>query len=168
MKYFQEQEIAGESEWVFAKQDYLAYIQTIKDVLPPDLLLLCDRASGWSPDRIYLNDSNVKGVEADFENKTVTIALLGETLNQSLHQIGERMFTLHYGEVQRLKCVGEYGSNPPFGALYADHIMDEVELLEDNLFEHRMLFASEGAIELSVIFRQFRLTYTDRLFETKT
>jgi len=165
MKYCTEQEVGGDSECVFAEQEYVAYIQTVKDVLAPDLRLLCDRTSGWSPGRIYLNDSSVKRVDADFGGRTVEIVLSGETLDQDLHQIGERLFTLHYGEVQRLTCVGEYG-DLPLAMLYRDHLWDEVELLEPGLFEHRMLFASAGSIELSVIFRQFRLTYADRLHGT--
>lgn len=162
MKYYKQQEAEGESEGVFDEQDYIRYILTVQDALPPDLRLLCDRISDWYPGRIYLNDSNIKKVDADFGTKVVKIVLSGETLNQDLHQIGERLFTLHYGEVQRLTCTGEYGSNLPFALLHADHIWDEVELLDAGLFEHRMLFVSAGDIELSVVFRQFRLTYEDR------
>lgn len=166
MKYYAQQEVEGENEWVFAEQEYIGYILTVEDALPSDLRRLCDRTSGWSPGRIYLNDSNVKKISADFENKTVEIVLSGETLDQDLHQIGERLFTLHYGEVQRLTCAGEHSSDPPFALLYGDHICDEVELLEQGLFEHRMLFVSSDSIELSVVFHQFRLTYTDRLHGT--
>jgi hypothetical protein len=165
MKYYKQQEVEGESEWVFDEQGYIRYIQTVHDALLPDLRLLCDRISGWSPGRIYLNDSNIKKVAADFGNQTVEIVLSGETLNQDLHQIGERLFTLHYGEVQRLSCVGEYGNDPPFAALHGDHIWDEVEMISQGLFEHRMLFVSNDHIELSVVFRQFRLTYSDTLYD---
>ena len=165
MRYYTQQEVGCGSEWVFAEQDYIAYIQAIQDDLPPDLRLLCDRTSGWSSGRIYLNDSSIKRVDADFGEGTLEIVLSGEVLDENLRQTGERLFTLHYGGVQRFTCAGEYGGDPPLAMLHADHIWDEVELLGPGLFGHRMLFAAQGDIEMSVVFRRFRLTYTDSLHD---
>lgn len=163
MKYYPQQE--DEDGWASAKRDYAAYLQAIWDALPPDLRRLCDQTSDWSPGRIYLNDSSITKVEADFEARTVEIVLTGEVLDQDLRQIGERLFTLHYGDVRRLKGAGEYGGGPPLALLHADHIWDEVELLGPGLFEHRMLFIMEDSTELSVVFGRFQLTYADNLHE---
>lgn len=163
MKYYPPQE--DEGGWAAAERDYAISLRAIWDALPPDLRLLCDRTPGWSPGRIFLNDSSVKKVEANFGGKTVEIVLAGEALDEDGRQTGERLFTLCYGEVQRFACAGEYGGDPPLALLHADHLWDEVELLGPGLFEHRMLFVSQGHIEMSVIFGQFRLTYTDRPHE---
>ena len=46
-----------------------------------------------------------------------------------------------------------------FSGGYGTHGFDEVEVLEEGLFEHRMLFSS--GIEVAIQFRDFVLDYTD-------
>jgi hypothetical protein len=161
MKYY----IADDEDPEFAasEQRYVEYIRSVWDMLPPDLRLLCDRRASLSPERIYLNDSNVQSVHADFGSKAVNIVLLGESLTEDHTQIGTRLFTLSYGLVQDLACDGAYDYDFPFGALRSDHIWDEIEVLESGLFEHRMLFAGGGWMEMSIVFGKLSVTYADTL-----
>ncbi len=46
-----------------------------------------------------------------------------------------------------------------FSGGYGTHGFDEVEILKDGSFEHRMLFSS--GIEIAIQFRDFVLDYTD-------
>ena len=159
MKYY----IADDEDPEFAtsEQRYVDYIRSVWDRLPPDLRLLRDRRAPFSPQNIYLNDSNVQRVHADFGSKSVKIVLLGESLAEDYSHIGTRLFTLSYGMVQDLTCNGKYDNDFPFGALQSDHIWDEIEVLKPGLFEHRMLFAGSGWVEISVIFGEFSIIYTD-------
>lgn len=161
MKYY----IADDEDPEFAasEQRYVDYIRSVWDRLPPDLRLLCDRRAPFSPQNIYLNDSNVQRVHADFGSRSVTIALLGESLAEDYTQTGTRLFTLNYGQVQALTCDGEYDTDFPFGTLQSDHVWDEIEVLKPGLFEHRMLFTGGGWVEMSVIFGEFSITYADTL-----
>lgn len=149
------------AEFVASKQRYVDYIQSVWPRLPPDLRLLCDRSSEFSPDKIYLNDSNVQSIKADFDRKTVEIVLLGEALDWNVNQIGQRWFTLSYAQVQRLSTIGEYRLDLPYHPTDGDHVWDEVEVLDNGLFEHRMLFAGRQEVELTVTFGSFTLSYTD-------
>jgi len=148
-------------EFAASEQKYVDYIRSVWDTLPPDVRLLCDRRAPFSPERIYLNDTNVQGVHADFGNRLVDLILLGESLAQDGTQIGTRLFTLSYGDVQSLACNGKYDHEFPFGALFTDHVWDEIEVLQSGLFEHRMLFSGSGRVEWSIIFGAFSLAYVD-------
>ena len=148
-------------DFAAAEQRYVDYIASVWDLLPPNVQLLCNRRAPFSPRCIYLNDSNVQSVHTDFRDRTVQIALLGESLAEDGTQIGTRLFTLNYGFVQSLTCDGRYDYEFAFGALHSDHVWDEVEVLEPGIFEHRMLFVGSGWVEMSVIFSEFSITYMD-------
>jgi len=158
------------------KKRYHEYIQTIRHKLPPDLRLLCDFSREWSRERIYLNDSQVSEITASFETLALAIILKGDYTNGGTRYVGVRRFSLNYKGVTRFEINAgmETAYNPgpdadpeeappygvtPYGIVFDDHGWDEIELLEDGLFEHRMLFA--GGTETVVRFRDFTLEYID-------
>ncbi len=150
-------------DFAAAEQRYVDYIRSVWDALPPSVQLLCHRHAPFSPGRIYLNDSNVQSIHADFGGNTVELVLVGECLAEDCSQTGTRLFTLSYGEVQSLVCDGKYDYEFPFSALFTDHIWDEIEVLQPGVFEHRMLFSGSGWVELSIIFSAFSIAYVDTL-----
>ena len=179
MKYFSIEDWKTWEPWDRIQEDkkrYRGYIQTIRPKLPPDLRLLCDFSPDWSAQRISLNDSQVCEFTASFEAQTLTIVLSGEYTNKDDRQFGLRRFFLNYKNVTlfRVKEGAETAYNPgpdvdpedaassgggSHGIEFDDHGWDEIELLEDGLFEHRMLFAS--GTETSVRFRDFTLEFVD-------
>ena len=164
MKYYTADD--EDPEFAVSEQRYVDYIRSVWEMLPPELRRLCDRRAPFLPQNIYLNDSNIQRVHADFGSRTVQIVLLGESLAEDHTQIGTRLFTLSYGQVQNLVCDGKYDTDFPFGALHSDHVWDEIEILAPGLFEHRMLLAGSGWVEVSVIFGEFSVTYADTLHPT--
>src|SRR5260221_12169842 len=113
------------------EQYYVDYISSIWGSLPASLKLLCDRRTPFSPEKVYLNDSNIQSINAEFDRKTIEIVLLGEALDWNVNQIGERWFTLSYSKVQKLTSEGKYRTDIPFMNLPQDHVWDEVEVLEN-------------------------------------
>ena len=152
-----------DADFVHSEQRYVDYISTIWDSLPLGLRLLCDRRAPFSPEHIYLNDSNIQRIHTNFTKGSVELILLGECLAQDGTQIGSRLLTLKYGAVETLSCNGSYNYVFPFEELYSDHVWDEVEIIEQGLFEHRMLFVGHGSVELSIVFREFSISYVDTL-----
>jgi hypothetical protein len=135
-------------------RQYVQYFDSIKASLPPDLLLFGDRNNAT----LFLNDGEVRGVESDSASQHVRIMIEGDAYDQSFRVIGSRLFALNYREVAgwdyRGKASGLVG-------LDGDHLFDEIQLLSDRLFQHRMYFS--GGIEITVRFGDFRLEYTDTL-----
>lgn len=179
MKYFSIQDWKTWEPWdriLADKKRYKDYIQTVRHELPPDLRLLCDFSPGWDESRISLNDSQVSKITASFEAQTVTIVLNGDYSNEKGWQLGLRRFSLNYKNVTlfEVKASSETAYNPgpdadpqaaseagggPYSIAFDDHGWDEIELIEDSLFEHRMLFAS--GTETVIRFRDFTLETAD-------
>lgn len=179
MKYFSIEDWRTWEPWDQIKareKQYHDYIDTIRHKLPPDLRLLCDFSPEWSPERIYLNDSHIFDITALFETQALTIILKGDYTDGGTKYIGERRFSLNYkGVTQFAVNAGTAtasnpgpdadpqdvppGGWPPYGIVFNDHGWDEIELLENGLFEHRTLFA--GGTETAVRFRDFTLEYVD-------
>jgi cell division septation protein DedD len=123
-----------------------------------------------------LNDSQVHEIKASFEAQTLIIVLNGEYTDENNNQLGLRRFFLNYKSVTWLQINegAETATNPGpdadpqnvslfvrggYGIAFDDHGWDEIELIEDDLFEHRMLFSS--GTETVVCFRDFTLSYAD-------
>ncbi len=179
MKYFSIEDWKTWEPWDQIKvreKQYHDYIDTIRHKLPPDLRLLCDFSPGWDAQRIYLNDSQALEVTASFEAQTLTIVLNGEYTDKDDRQLGLRRFFLNYKSVTlfQIKAGVETAYNPgpdadPQDALpesgascgieFDDHGWDEIELIAEGLFEHRMLFAS--GTETVTQFRDFTLEHVD-------
>ena len=179
MKYFSIEDWKTGEPWdriVADTKRYKDYVQTIQHRLPPDLQRLCDFSPSWNEERISLNDSQLSEIVASFEAQTVTIVLNGEYTNKDDMQLGLRRFLLSYKGVTlfQVNAGSENAYNPGpeaepqaeatssvfSGSIeFDDHGWDEIELVEDNLIEHRMLFAS--GTETVTRFRDFTLETVD-------
>lgn len=90
--------------------------------------------------------------------KYVELEILGYKYDHS-SSINGRRFYLKYKGVSNFTTTSQpdKGLAGPYG--YRDLGYDEIELISEALFEHRMIFSS--GIELSVVFTEFELDYTD-------
>ena len=177
MKYFSIEDWKTWEPWDRIQEDkkrYYDYVDSIRHKLPLDLRLLCDFSPGWNAQRISLNDSQVFEVTASFEAQTLTIVLNGKYTDKDARQLGLRRFFLNYKNVTlfRVKEGVTTACNPgpeadpqdvsplvhgAYGIAFDDHGWDEIERIEGDLFEHRMLFSS--GTETLVRFRDFTLEY---------
>lgn len=128
--------------------DYERYIGTIRSRLTPALHSLLGEVS--------LHDSKVRKFAVDIPNQTVSILLHGFADPWSPEGQTGRRFELSYEGVTAVESTNENGCTSE--ALdESDLGYDEIELLPDNLWEHRILFGS--GIELTIRFRDLKLKY---------
>lgn len=183
MKYFSIQDWKTGEPWDRIQADRKRcreYLETIRPHLPPDLQRLCDFSPVWSEERLSLNDGQLSQMSASYADQTVTLVLNGDYSDTEGNQIGQRRFTLNYTGVTEFQVnagsenaynlgpdaepqaepQAETTSSVFSGSIeFDDHGWDEIELVEDNLIEHRMLFAS--GTETAVRFRGFTLETVD-------
>jgi len=117
--------------------EYARHLSTIRDLLPSDLLVL--------QESISLHDSRLRGL-------MMRPALARLRLRLESYAADER-FDLEYSGVESLESTADprVGLNGPHG--YGDLGYDEVGVLSNGAFEHRILFSS--GIELAIAFRGF-------------
>ena len=133
---------------------YELYIEGIWDQLPHALQCLC----GYHTRRVYLFDSNVEAIDVGVGERTVKITLDGEAIDEQGWRRGARFF-LRYDNVVFFRSMSNPEGSLPGPAGYGDLGYDEVELIAEGVFEHRLLFST--GIELAVRFGEFFLEYTD-------
>lgn len=132
---------------------YRAYIDTIRSKLPPDLATLLDRVS--------LHDSKVARFSVNLAERQVLLILRGYVDPWRPEGITPRTITLKYDSVRSVESTHdteEYKTTSEHldGSDLGYH---ELELLDDGVYEHRMLFAS--GIELVLRFGGLQLSYED-------
>lgn len=132
--------------------EYENYLDGVRSLLPSGLVSLTTRKSGVS-----LNDSTIQSIETSIQEQTVVFCLNGRWIKETV--VGLRTFRLQYKGVTRVTSSVAPDLHGLFGGGYGNHGFDEVEVLKEGLFEHRMLFSS--GIEIAVQFSDFVLDYTD-------
>ena len=122
------------------------YLDSIRDRLPSDLLVLQDSVS--------LHDARMHLFSHDASRRTLSLTLHGDDGSGGL-----RVFPLLYHGVvaHRFSSDPDVGLPGPNG--FGDLGYDEPDVLSDDLFQHRLLFSS--GIELQVDFSNFKLEYRD-------
>lgn len=152
MKYF------SLSSWdiLYAENEdaiaYEAYLSEVRMLLPKGLQLLTDGSSG-----ISLNDSKIQNIKILTQDQAVEAFLDGRWIEGTI--VGPRRFCLQYAGVTQVISSIAPNLHGLFSGGYGLHGFNEVEVLEDELYEHRMLFSS--GIEFAIRFRDFQLSYTD-------
>lgn len=151
MKYFTKEWWGGRTSDAAAKQ-YWPYIDTVRPRLTKDLIRLLDEVS--------LHDSNVSSFLVLPEEETAVLVLDGSSDPWCCKKEPDRprQFTLRYEHVAGVTITD--GSGSPLSELdKSDLGYDEIELLSENLFQHRMLF--DSGTELHVTFKGFSLAFVD-------
>lgn len=124
-------------------QRYQVYLKDVIDRLPADFVLMSKT--------ICIHDATLPELTVDIPNRRLTMKLdAGDfTMTEG------RMIKLHYLEVTDFSSTSDANKGLPGPHGFGELGNDEIELLEDGLYEHRLLFSS--GIELAVRFRNFRL-----------
>jgi hypothetical protein len=134
------------------ENEYWPYIDTIRPALTKDLLRLLNEVS--------LHDSHVNSFVVTPKDHIAVLVLDGSSDPWCCTKEPDRArrFTLRYEGVVNVTMLN--GSATPVSELDdSDLYCDELELLTDGLFQHRMLFNS--GTELHITFNIFRLEYID-------
>jgi len=152
MKYFSVKdwdEYDEKAEQVIA---YRSYISSVRPHLPKDLQLLTGAGGELS-----LNDGEIESLAIYLETSTVRININGKWIEETL--VGDRIYSLVYKGVISVISTIDPDAKGLHGSGYGFHGFDEVELIKENIFEHKMLFTS--GIELQIRFQDFSMTYKD-------
>ena len=150
MKYFTLRWWEGKVENpMVVNEQYCRYVQSVKKSLPKDLWRLF-----WN---VSLHDAHLRRLH--FAQHKLELKLDGGRRDKGKYRLGLQRFRLTYDGVSRMTSLAspKRGLGGPGG--YGDLGYDEIEVIADGLFEHRILFSS--GIELQVRFSNFTLWYED-------
>lgn len=137
---------------------YRNYIDSIVTSLPDDLRKLVRGVS--------LHDARLRRLDLSTENRRLVLELDGYGYDDRSFSSVDRKFRLTYEGVQSLTSTADPNAGLPGPHGYGDLGYDELEVLPQKLYEHRMLFSS--GIELQIRFTGFVLWYADRKAEPGT
>ena len=163
MKYFTTEWWSSDSYSDTPGKAYAAYIESIRPSLSPDLLALLDT--------VYLHDSKVRHLDVNMNHKR-TVLLLDGYVNPWTPEGADRArrISLQYENVRSLEIIKkEEAPDIPDNSVWIPEVgepidhsdlgYDEIELLDDGSYEHRMLFAS--GIEMQIRFGDLKVTFKD-------
>jgi hypothetical protein len=130
---------------------YDTYINQNRTRILADLLQIYDEVS--------LHDARLRSMIVLPEVKTTSIELDGCRLLEN-GNYASREIWLSYSKVDYFKITADpnRGLAGPHG--FGDLGYDEIEVIKDGLFEHRMIFSS--GIEIQIRFEEFILKYADK------
>jgi len=136
-------------EYIQTKYSYEKYVKTIKSRLPLDFIKLLEQ--------VCIHDGDLRYLQYDKDSDILVLRILAGDITMSKSLIVE----LNYIDIICIMSIAnqQKGLPGPFG--YGDIGMDEIELLSDHTFEHRILFSS--GIELRIQFENFKLKFLDNL-----
>ena len=125
------------------RQRYKAYLENVRDRLPLDYVTMSES--------VCIHDATMPELKFDVSAGALTIRLnAGDvTMREG------RMVELHYGRVAHFSTNSDPDKGLPGPHGFGDLGYDEIEVLDDGSYEHRLLFSS--GIELIVRFGDFRL-----------
>jgi len=152
MKYFSTNCWNDYAQTKEIRKSYLSYVDSISPYIPTSFKSL----TGGGGD-ITLNDASVEHLVVSLGDSTVSMVMNGKWIQGTV--TGLRIFSLSYTGVTEVVSIVDPDADGLSGSGYGDHGFDEIEVIENNLYEHRMLFSS--GIELRIRFHDFLLDYRD-------
>lgn len=156
MKYFTIQWWSGEVEdQNVAFEDYRHYLDQIITDLPDSIRQLVRDVS--------LHDACLLRLHVSLPEKSLVIELDGCGYDEQSKSYFGRRFRLTYCGVESLTSTANPETALPGPHGYGDLGYDEIECIQSDIYEHRMLFST--GIELHVRFSDFFLWYED--YQTK-
>ncbi len=162
MRYFTRPEVAlSPHEWAEDEQhrQYRVRLDQIADLLPPPLLTYAREVS--------LHDGRFRWFDVDETTKTINVQvevpepMPREALDWDDVKVGamteDRMLRigLHYGSAQVVSGITDELANV-VNAPDTEVLSEEVDLVDDSVFEHRLLLWPEG--DLAIRFSEFSFT----------
>ena len=142
-------EIEGDHMDVFDR--YREHIEQIFPDLAEDHRRLVNEVS--------LHDARLLSLTGDYSDASVVLTLDGSGYDETTKSYFQRQFVLRYDGVQSLRSNADPEKGLPGPHGYGDLGYDEVDVLEPELFEHRMLFST--GITISIRHRAFNLQFED-------
>ena len=131
----------GEPRAFAAGRAYEEYLKSVRHLLPDRLNQL--------PSEVCIHDSNLR--ESEWSVESQSLVLLLDAGDLSMRE--GRDVRLKYTGVRQFKCTSDPEKNLTGPGGYGDLGNDEIEVLYQGWFEHRMLFSS--GIEISIQFQGF-------------
>ncbi len=120
---------------------YAAYLNTVRERLPAPLRYITEK--------INFGDYLLEELDVDLPVATVSLRIMGETIT---YLSEEKTFLLRFSGVTRC-AVTNAGPPGSFLAHSLEGANHEVEVIEPDMFEFRLLF--HGGAEIAVRFREF-------------
>ena len=132
-----------------ALKDYRRYLDSVFATLPPELQRFTSKVS--------LHDARMRHLH--LAAGLLKLKLDGCGYEEATRSYFDRSFDLAYGGVDSLTSTADPNTGLPGPHGYGDLGYDEIEVLPDGRYEHRMLFST--GIELHVQFTEFSFNYED-------
>jgi hypothetical protein len=132
-----------------ALKEYQRYLDSVFATLPLELQRFTSKVS--------LHDARMRHLR--LAAGLLKLKLDGSGYQEETRSYFDRRFDLTYGGVDSLTSTADPDTGLPGPHGYGDLGYDEIEVLANGRYEHRMLFST--GIELHVQFNEFSFTYED-------
>ena len=132
-----------------ALKEYQQYLNSVFASLPPELQRFTSKVS--------LHDARLRHLQ--LAAGKLKLKLDGSSYEEEPRGYFDRRFDLTYEGVDSLTSIADPDAGLPGPHGYGDLGYDEIEVLPNGHYEHRMLFST--GIELHVRFTGFSFTYED-------
>lgn len=147
MKYFTFERLTGKSPGIeSAQSEYRSYLESVRERLP-------ERFRDFN-EKHTLRGARLIGFGVAWDELTMVFVghLNPEGPEETAVGSEPEFASLKY-RIDSLKTTSLAGGVVPGSAGYGEVVQDELEVLADTLFEHRMILS--GGIEVTVRFRRF-------------
>jgi hypothetical protein len=149
MKYFTPDWWAGDVEDIKAPiEAYQRYLDAIRPFLTPAMATLQDEVS--------LHDSHLRDLLVNVPQCLLTLVLDGDADPWTPANSALRRFTMHYHGLRSMRI---NSNDEPTFPVHGDLGYQEIERLNDGMFEHRLLFSN--GTEIVIQFADLQLQYVD-------
>ena len=134
------------------RDTYEIYYRSVRERLPKAIRLI--------EEKIYFSDANLINLLVNLNEKKLSLRVV--TLGGDKPS---RVVELQYTGVSRFRTLDGKGESLPVSDGYGDIGYYEIEVLDNNVFEHRLLFSS--GIEFSIVFNDVGLYHVKKRSKVK-